>query len=133
MRIDYAIPCRYTEATGNLGTIVGAGIDTWMVHALPADLGVMVAVRAVGAPADVVGEMVSLHCHVEGPNGQSAGAPLDQELGPIEAPDVRQDWSMGLILPIAIRWRAESEGTYTLHLRVDQSEHPIPLHVVRAS
>jgi hypothetical protein len=132
LHIDYAIPCRYVEANGNLATIVGAGIDTWQVAELPADLGTMVAARAVAAPADVTGQMVALHCHVESPDGSSCRDVLDGSVGPVDLPDARQDWAIGVFFPIAVRWRAEVEGAYTLHLRIDESEHPLPLHVVQA-
>ncbi|MGH2875076.1 MAG: hypothetical protein ACRDLV_02370, partial [Solirubrobacteraceae bacterium] len=75
----------------------------------------MIAVRAVGAPEDVAGSRISLHCHVEAPDGSSCGDVLDHEIGPLEVPDLRQDWAVGVFFPIAVRWHAANEGTYTLH------------------
>jgi hypothetical protein len=130
LRIDYAIPCRYVEANANLATLVGAGIDTWWVQEIPAALGLMVAVRAVGPPDQVAGTMIAFHSHVEAPDGTRCGDELDQQLGPVAAPDARQDWALGIMFGFAIRWQADVEGTYTIHLRVDDDEHPLPMHVV---
>ena len=34
MNVDWVIPCRYVEVHDNLGTLVGAGIDTFWVPEL---------------------------------------------------------------------------------------------------
>jgi hypothetical protein len=131
LRIEYAIPCRYAEAAGNLGTIVGAGIDTWHVAELPARVGLMVAVRAVGPPNEVAAETHSLHCHIEAPDGSRVGDELDSEIQ-VEAPNVNQDWLLGAFIPVGAQWEAEVEGTYTIHVAVDGSDFPLPMHVVQA-
>jgi hypothetical protein len=133
LRIEYAIPCRYVEANNNLATLVGAGIDTWWIPEIPAALGVMVAVRAVGPPDEVAGAMINFHSHVEAPDGRRCGDELDSELGPIQAPDARQDWALGVMFGFGIRWQVDQEGTYTVHLRVDHHEHPLPMHVIHGT
>ena len=131
MNIEYAIPCRFVEANGGLGTIVGAGIDTWVVPALPTPVGVMIAIRAVGEPAEVAGTTHHLHCHVEAPGGSTVGDALEVDF-PVEAPDARQDWLLGVFIPAGVQWIAEEAGTYTVYVKVDDSEFPIPMHVVLA-
>src|SRR3954471_21387579 len=45
MNVDWVIPCRYVEVHDNLGSMIGAGIDTFWVPEVPAPLQVMLAVR----------------------------------------------------------------------------------------
>lgn len=131
MHLDYAIPCRYAEAAGSLGTIVGAGIDSWLAPELPIDLGLMLAVRLAGAADEIFGATIRFRCHVESPEGEPVGQELDLPIGPIPDPGVRQDWAVGLFMPVAIRWPAEEYGTYMLQLQIEGiPEHGFPFHVV---
>jgi hypothetical protein len=133
LRIQYAIPCRYAEGVGDINNILGGGIDTTMVQGLPVPVGLMVALRVVGAVDEMVGETLDFHCHVAAPDGTDAGFALDHELGPIEAPAARQDWPVGLVLSFGIQWQAETEGTYMIHLQVNDQYDALPMHVVVAS
>lgn len=128
MNIDWVIPCRYAEVHDNLGTIVGAGIDTWWVPQLPAVIQVAVAVRLL-AMADELGED---HEHtvrniISGPSGQ-----VLSDLGSSFAaagPEVRTEWLNGLMLMTMIQFEAAEEGTYTFEHVVDESSKSIPLHI----
>lgn len=130
MRIEYAIPCRYVEVNGNLGTIVGAGIDTTWVPQVPAPIQAMLAVRAVAPPEELAqAQEHRLQCHVEGPDGTRVGDELRAGFN-VDAPDARQNWLFGMFIPIGVQWEAAEEGTYTVHVQVDASEYPVPMHVV---
>lgn len=48
MNIEWVIPCRFVEVHDNLGTIVGAGIDTFWVQELPSRIQLMLAIRLLG-------------------------------------------------------------------------------------
>ena len=48
MNVDWVIPCRYVEVHDNLGTIVGAGIDTYWIPELPTTMQVVLAIQAPG-------------------------------------------------------------------------------------
>lgn len=133
MRIQYAIPCRYAEGVGNVNNILGGGIDTTIVQALPVPVGLMIALRVVGAVDEMVGEMLKFHCHVAAPDGTEAGFALDHEIGPVEAQAARQDWPIGLVLSFGLQWHAETEGTYMIHLQVNDQYDALPMHVVVAS
>lgn len=128
MNIDWVIPCRYAEVHDNLGTIVGAGIDTWWVPQFPAVIQVAVAVRLL-AMADELGED---HEHtvrniISGPSGQVLS---DLTSGFAAAgPDYRTEWLNGLMLMTVIQFEAAEEGTYTFEHVVDESSKSIPLHI----
>jgi len=113
----------------NLNTIVAAGIDTTMVSELPRAIGMMIALRVVGAVDELVGNTLDLHSHVEAPD-QAIVSQLDHAIGPIEAPAARQDWPLGLGLCFAVQWEATMAGTYMVHIRVDQEYDALPMHVV---
>lgn len=116
-----------------MSNILGAGIDTTFVPELPRPIGVMISLRAVGSVDEMVGEMVSLHCHVEAPDGTLAGFEVDHEVGPLEAPQARQDWPFAVVFAFGVQWQAETEGTHMIHLRVNDQYDALPMHVVLAS
>jgi hypothetical protein len=128
VNIDWIIPCRYAEVHDNLGTIVGAGIDTWWVPAFPTVIQVALAVRLL-AMADELGED---HRHtIRNIISRPSGEVLSDLSSSFAAagPEVRTDWLNGLMLVTVIQFEAESAGTYTFEHVVDESRKSIPLHV----
>ena len=82
MNVDWVIPCRYVEVHDNLGTLVGAGIDTFWVPELPAPLQLVCAIRLT-ATADELGSDHQHHSRtvVTGPDGEVvAAAQLDEQI-----------------------------------------------------
>jgi hypothetical protein len=128
VNIDWVIPCRYAEVHDNLGTIVGAGIDTWWVAAFPAVVQVAVAVRLL-ATADEMGED---HQHtvrniVSGPSGEVL-SDLESSFA-AAGPQVQTEWLNGIMVTLVIQFEAAAAGTYTFEHVVDDSSRSIPLHV----
>jgi hypothetical protein len=129
LNIDWVIPCRYVEVHDNLGTIVGAGIDTFWVPELPTTLQVVLAVRvlalaeefeegvahkAVNRVRDPAGELLS---EVEGELTVSSEAP-------------NRDWLNGVIFPTVVEFEAIEEGTYMIEHAIDETSAAVPIHVV---
>jgi hypothetical protein len=128
VNIDWVIPCRYAEVHDNLGTIVGAGIDTWWVAEFPAAIQVAVAVRLL-ATADELGED---HQHtvrniVSGPSGEVLSDLVSSFAA--AGPRVQTEWLNGIMVMMVIQFEAAGEGTYTFEHVVDESSRSIPLHV----
>lgn len=70
MNVDWLIPCRYVEVHDNLGTIVGAGIDTYWLPQLPTGLQVLIAVRLQGLPEELTPDTEhSITQIIAGPEG----------------------------------------------------------------
>lgn len=129
MNIDWVIPCRYVEVHDNLGTIIGAGIDTFWVRQLPTPLQVAMAIRLL-ATADELGPD---HPHIarniiRDPRG-NAISDLSAEFR-AEAEAARPDWLAGILVHTVIQFEATEEGTYTFEHVVDQSSASVPLHIV---
>lgn len=130
MHIDWVIPCRFSEVHDNLGTLIGAGIDTLWVPGFPANVQVVMAIRLL-ATADELGDD---HQHtisniVRGPgdnkvNEQSAEFAIGME-------NARDDWLNGLIMNSVVAFPAVSQGTYTVEHQVDGSTSSVPIHVVQ--
>ena len=128
MNIDWLIPCRYLEIHDGLGTLIGAGIDTFTVPALPAQIQVVIAMRLTGT-ADELDPSIDhpIRSVVRGPDDTVIS---DVEgVGQFGAPGARPDWLTGIIIPSAVLFVAEQEGAYTFEFSVDQAQAAIPLHV----
>jgi hypothetical protein len=132
LNVDWVIPCRYVEVHDNLGTLIGAGIDTFWVQELPTPLQVICAVRLT-ATADELGEgrMHTTRSVVTGPGGE-----VVSEVGgefAIGTDSAREDWLNGFVLPAAVMFEAGAEGTYQLEQIVDGNSKSIALHVIRGA
>ena len=129
MHIDWVIPCRYVEVHDNLGTIVGAGIDTFWVPELPAPIQVLLAVRLLGELDEFSNEnQHSIVNYVKDPRGDV----IDQGKGGFaaELQSGRSDWLAGIMLPMGVRFQAKEEGSYTIEFVVDDgATASLPIHV----
>lgn len=128
MNIDWAIPCRYVEVHDNLGTIIGAGVDTFWVRDIPTPLQVVLAVRLL-AMAEEFGEDQKHQAtnRVRDPRGQ-----LMSEVGGEFAMggEGRPEWLNGIIVSSLVQFEINEEGTYTIEHEVDGSTVSLPIHIV---
>lgn len=118
MRIDWVIPCRYAEPVPDgTATIIGAGIDTFYVPAVPTDVSLMIVSRIVGTADEMIQEHVL------------AFELLDDDLGTLGQHEMRYTpglnparepgWEAGNVTGAVHQFRVEREGTYTLNVRLD--------------
>ena len=126
------IPCRYVEVHDNLGTIVGAGIDTIWVPELPQVVQILMAVRLT-ATAD---ELTPDHAHagrnvVRDPDGQVISE-VGGELR-VGMDNARQEWLNGLVLPTAVQFEVDREGAYTVEHHIDEASSSVPIHIIQAA
>jgi hypothetical protein len=131
MNIDWVIPCRFVEVHDNLGTLVGAGIDTYWVAELPTPIQVVLAVRLTATAEELTASAEhEVRNVVKDPRGEVIG----DEGGPFSAgadeEQVRTDWLNGLMLVSVVVLEAAEQGTYTIEHRVDQNSYPVPIHIV---
>ena len=122
MNIDWIIPCRFVEVHDNLGTIVGAGIDTLFVPEFPAPVQVAIAIRIQALPEELTPDVQhTVRNVVRGPDGE----PLSEVGGEVAfagSQEVeRPDWLQGVILATVIAFEAAEEGTYAFEHTMDQS------------
>ena len=129
MNIDWVIPCRYIEVHDNLGTIIGAGIDTYWVPQLPAPLQVVIAVRLL-ATADELeqNEPHPVAHRIRDPRGDV----VSEVAGEVsfQGASARPEWLAGIVLGTVVQFEATEEGTYSLEHIVDDSSKQLPIHVV---
>ena len=128
MNIDWIIPCRYLEVHDGLGTIVGAGIDTYWLPELPAPIQVLLAVRLLATPE----EITSAEPHVAGnrirkPNGDILTETRGEVM--LEAEVTRPGWLVGATIPVILQFDATDEGAYMIELDVDDASKSLPIHV----
>jgi hypothetical protein len=128
VNIDWVIPCRYVEVHDGLGTLVGAGIDTYWLPELPAPIQVFLAVRLLATAEEL--ESATEHVsatRIRNPSGDL----LDEARGEIViAGEVtRPDWLVGLTIPAVVQFDATEEGAYMIELDVDDASKSIPIHV----
>lgn len=130
MRIDWAITCRYAEVNTNLVTIVGAGIDTYMLAEFPADLQVVLAVRLLAGEDDLGPEKThTLVIRVLDPEMELISEiPVTME--GLESPNRRPGWEAGLALPIVQLFRVPEPGIYTIDLAIGGGTRTIPIIVL---
>jgi hypothetical protein len=131
VNIAWMIPCRYVEVHDNLATIVGAGIDTMTVAAVPTPVQFMLAVRITGLPEEFDPAVQRAFANrVRDPHGEVIGE-VRGEIG-IGAESARADWLAGASLPMAIGFEVSEVGTYTIEFEYAGAEAQIPMHVVLA-
>jgi hypothetical protein len=127
VNIDWVIPCRYLEVHDNLGTIVGAGIDTYWVPELPAPMQVVLAVRVLAMSEELNNEKHTATNRVRDPNGNIISE-VTGEFG--VSGEGNPDWLTGILLPSVLQFEASDEGTYTIEHVIDQSDAQVPIHIV---
>lgn len=132
MNIDWVIPCRYIEVHDNLGTIIGAGIDTYWVKDLPAPIQAMLAIRLVGPPDELTADQEhTASSRVKNPDGEV----ISEVTGSfqIELHSAKPGWLAGMIVPAVVQFEAAEEGTYTVEQTVDSASYSVPLHIVHGA
>jgi uncharacterized protein DUF6941 len=129
VNIDWVIPCRYVEVHDNLGTIIGAGIDTLWVPELPTQIQVILAVRLLAMVEELGPEQQHTAVNrVRDPRGE-----IMSEVGgefAIGAEAARPEWLAGFIMGTVVQFEAIEEGTYTIEHVVDDASASLPIHVV---
>jgi hypothetical protein len=130
VNIDWVIPCRYLEVHDNLGTIVGAGIDTYWTTELPTTLSLVCAIRILGM-AEEFDEAVKHRTvsRVRGPDGDLVSELVDNEIA-IGLESASPDWLTGLIVPSLVQFEVTEEGTYMIEHELDDSSNSLPVHIV---
>lgn len=127
MRVDWAIPCRLVEVHDGLATIVGGGIDQYVLPAVPGQMLVNIALRLVGLLDQAQHQ---LRIRILDPVMAEAAQALDTTFtmnppGPNHPPG----WEGHVVLPMVLRFEALVEGTYTVDIVVDGHSHTVPLMV----
>jgi hypothetical protein len=130
VNIDWVIPCRYAEVHDNLGTIVGAGIDVFVVPELPSVVQVNLAIRITATAEELApGKVHQGRTIIVNPNGETGSeAEIEFALG-VENP--RTDWLNGFIFPATVQFEAADVGTYTIEHVLGGQSNAIPIHVVQ--
>ena len=131
MRVDWALLCRYVETDGTTATIVGAGIDTFGLAAIPGEVGTWAALRVSGSP-DELGPTIShqFSCRVLDSEMQEIVTPLETgfQTGP-PAPDHQPGWTQHMVMPIFVHFHVEEPGIYTLQFTVDGNSETVSMIV----
>lgn len=112
----------------NLGTIVGAGVDTFTVQQLPAPVQLVLAVRLLALAEELDGEPHVTISRVRDPSGDLMSE-VPGEIG-FAAPEAQQEWLNGIMLPSVVQFEAPVEGTYMIEHSVDGSSNELPIHIV---
>ncbi|HEY6762212.1 MAG TPA: hypothetical protein VI318_22120 [Baekduia sp.] len=132
MNVDWVIPCRYVEVHDNLGTIVGAGIDTFWVPELPAPIQVMLAVRltATGDELSPGIQHVLRTIVTDEQNETVFEAMVEFEA---DAETAQTEWLNSMVMPTVVQFEAMEAGTFQLEQSVDGNSQSIPLHVIEGT
>jgi hypothetical protein len=113
----------------NLGTIVGAGVDSVTVPELPHLVRLAVAIRLVGLVEEFTPDRRhAMANRITDPDG-SILSELSAEFA-INVESSRPEFLTGVTLPAAARFDAADEGTYAVEYEFGDSVKTIPLHVV---
>jgi hypothetical protein len=130
MNLDWVIPCRYVEVHDNLGTIIGAGIDTYWVRELPVTINVVLAVRLLAMAEELSEDVPHTGVNrVSDPHGDVVSE-VGGEFRMGGGADSNQDWLSGIMVSSIVQVEVTEEGTYTLEHEVDGSTVSLPIHVV---
>ncbi|HZQ81774.1 MAG TPA: hypothetical protein VFB25_07355 [Gaiellaceae bacterium] len=116
----------------NLGTIVGAGIDTYWLRELPSTIAVVVAVRLLATHEELDPEVAhSAINRVRDTRGDLVSE-VGGEFRMEGSEGARQDWLTGIILSSVVQLEVAEEGSYTVEHEVDGNVKAFPIHVVNA-
>jgi hypothetical protein len=141
LRATWAVTCRYAESDGNVGTIIGAGIDVLYVPDFPHQVGLMLAVRLAATLEEVAeGQQHELIARVLAPNGGLVRAPDGSEAPPLgvtfqatAAQQLVPGWLVTPLFALGLQWWAAEEGTYTIEVSAADAEpSSSPVHVLKA-
>jgi hypothetical protein len=129
MNVDWVIPCRYVEVHDNLGSIIGAGIDTFWLPELPSQLQLMLAVRLTATAEELApGIQHVLRTVVTDANVEPVfEAGLEFEAN---TENTQAEWLNSLVVPSVVQFEVVEAGTYQLEQSVDGNSKSIPLHVI---
>jgi hypothetical protein len=129
MNVDWVIPCRYVEVHDNLGSIIGAGIDTFWLPELPSPLQLMLAVRLTATAEELApGIQHVLRTVVTDANAEPVfEAGLEFEAN---TENTQAEWLNSLVMPSVVQFEVVEAGTYQLEQSVDGNSKSIPLHVI---
>ena len=134
MNVDWIIACRHVEIHDNLGSLMGAGIDTFWLPELPNPIQVAIAVRLTALPEELeAGGEHTARTIVRGPGGEAVSEITGTFSVGGRGADDRRDWVQGIMVGAVVQFMAETEGAYALEHVVDGSSASIPLHVVQSS
>jgi hypothetical protein len=115
VRLDWAIPCRYAEATWEgTATLVGAGVDSIWTSSLPWRAMLFLVLRFAGAE-DELEEETSFEVRVVDPAAReqlAATAFLPRASLPLRLPGSE----IGILVAREIGWDATEYGLYTLEV-----------------
>src|ERR1700750_2685520 len=125
MNVDWVIPCRYVEVHDNLGTIVGAGIDTFWVPELPAPIQVMLAVRltATGDELSPGIQHVLRTIVTDEQNDAVFEAMVEFEA---DAETAQTEWLNSMVMPTVVQFEAMEAGPVQLEQAVGGNSHALP-------
>ncbi len=129
MNIDWVIPCRFAEVHDNLGTIIGAGIDTYWLPELPARVQVGLVVRLLAMVEELDPSVPrTITNRIFDPDGELIDeGSLQLAIGGQSA---RPEWLAGITLPFTAIFEASSEGTHTIETTIDDATKSLPIHIV---
>jgi hypothetical protein len=129
MNVDWVIPCRYVEVHDNLGSMIGAGIDTFWIPELPAPLQLMLAVRLTATAEELTpGVPHVLRTVITDAQGDVAFEAAMEFEANTDSPQT--EWLNSLVLPSVIQFEVTEAGTLQLEQSVDGNGRSIPLHVI---
>jgi hypothetical protein len=112
-----------------LGTIIGAGIDTFWVPQLPERLTVGVAVRLTATAEELAsGDPHPIRNVIRSPDGEIQ-SDLSDDLT-VQGQSARPEWLTGIVIATLAVIEAAAEGTHMFEFFVDQSSQAVPLHVI---
>jgi hypothetical protein len=133
VRLDWAIPCRYAEATWDgTATLVGAGVDSIWASSLPRQATVFLMLRFAGAEDEFEDE-TSFEVRVVDPAAReqlAAAASLPHATLPLRLPGIE----IGVLVTREIDWDATEYGLYTLEVYLSNRRlRSVPVAVRPAS
>jgi hypothetical protein len=131
VNIEWIIPCRYVEVHDNLGTIIGAGIDSVWVPELPSPIQVILAVRLLAMAEELdPDQQHTVTNRVRDPSAEIVNE-ISGEFS-VGGDLARPEWLAGIIVPMVVEFEASEEGTYTIELIVDDAPPGTqPIHIAR--
>ena len=132
MNVDWVIPCRYVEVHDNLGSMIGAGIDTFWVPELPAPIQVMLAVRLTATAEELAPgiQHVLRTVITDGAGDAVFEATVEFEA---DADTAQSEWLNSMVMPSVVQFEAIEAGTFQLEQSVDGNSQSIPLHVIEGA
>jgi hypothetical protein len=133
VRVDWAIPCRYAEVQPGRGaTIIGAGTDVIIAPHVPVPMQVLFAVRFVGDPDELDGEMAHpVVCRIFAPGGDPIG---EQTAGlTVDATQLVPGYLADVTIPMGIVIETREYGTYHVEFEIDGHSQRVPIHVIDPS